>query len=114
MLIAGVTVIWTRQKATGTGAVRPGGVKLFAAMELAVMETTSGNATLESLVQLSANTGAVKTAMDAASAAVKPQAFENLGLSAMFFLPSDGVFIRPIGRILRAMPPSCGVGWVVA
>jgi len=76
MLIAGFTVIWTRQKATGTGAVRPGtpgGVKLFAAIEVAVIEITSGKTRLESLVQLSAAAGALKPATDAASAMVNPQ-----------------------------------------
>jgi hypothetical protein len=76
MLIAGFTVIWTRQKATGTGAVSPGGpggVKLFAAIEVAVIEITSGKTRLESLVQLSAAAGALKPATDAASAMVNPQ-----------------------------------------
>src|SRR5215469_18316344 len=73
MLIAGVTVIWTRQKATGTGVVKPGGVKLLAAIEVAVMEITSGKTRLESLVQLSATAGAAKTEVNAASARANPQ-----------------------------------------
>src|SRR6516165_2147224 len=73
ILIAGVTVIWTRQKATGTGVIKPGGVKLSAAMGVAAMEITSGKTRLESLVQLSAAAGAAKTAVDAVSAAAKPQ-----------------------------------------
>ena len=75
-LIAGFTVIWTRQKATGTGAAKPGGpggVKLSAAIEVAVIEITSGKTRLESLVQLSAAAGALKPATDAASAMVNPQ-----------------------------------------
>src|SRR6516162_10941724 len=87
MLIAGVTVIWTRQRATGTGVVKPGGVKLSAAMEVAAMEITSGKTRLESLVQLSAAAGAAKTAVDTASAAAKPQGPERLARSVAWFLP---------------------------
>jgi hypothetical protein len=93
-LIAGVTVIWTRQKSTGTGVVKPGGVKLFAATELAVIEITSGKTRLESLVQLSA-AGAASTAVDAASVAAKPQSPESLARSVTCFLPCDPAARRP-------------------
>ena len=83
-----MTVIWTWQNSTGTGVVKNGGaVKLFAATGVAAIEITSGKWRLESLVQLSAAAGAAKTAIDAASAAVKPQSFVKLALSVMFFPP---------------------------
>ncbi len=78
MLIAGVTVIWTRQKSTATGVVKPGGVKLFAAIEVAVIELTSGRVRLERLLQLSANAGAVTNPADTTSAAVKLQSCGHL------------------------------------
>jgi hypothetical protein len=95
MLIAGETVIWTRQKATGTGAVRPGGVKLSAAMEVAVMEITSGKTRLESLVQLSAAAGALKPATDAASATVNPQDLD-IFVRLVIWSPSHSIR-RPAG-----------------
>ena len=90
MLIAGVTVIWTRQKATGTGVVKNGGnVKVFAAIEVAVMEITSRRTRLESLVQLSATAGAAKVAVEAASAKIKPQDLYIFARLFTCFLPSD-------------------------
>jgi hypothetical protein len=86
MLIAGVTVIWTRQKATGTGVVEPGGVKPPAVMEVAAMDVTSGKARLESLVQLSASAGAGTPAINAASVAAKLQSCESLARLVMRLL----------------------------
>ena len=86
ILIAGLTVIWTRQKATGTGVIRPGGVKPPAVMEVAAMDVTSGKARLESLVQLSASAGAGTPAINAASAAAKPQSCESLARLVIRFL----------------------------
>jgi hypothetical protein len=80
-------VICTRQKATGTGVVTPGGVKLFAAIDVAVMEVTSGKTRLESLLQLSANADAEQTAVTAASGAVKLPIFGVVSLSTMFSSP---------------------------
>jgi hypothetical protein len=101
MLIAGVTVIWTRQKATGTGVGKPGGVKLSAAIEVAVMEITSGKTRLESLVQLSATAGAAKTGVSAASATANPQI---LARSVTCFLPCD----LASGLVKADIPPKAG------
>src|SRR6516225_7895040 len=86
MLIAGVTVIWTRQNATDTGVGKPGGVKVSAAIKVAVMEITSGKTRLESLVQLSATAGPAKTDVNTASATANPQV---LARSVTCFPPCD-------------------------
>src|SRR6516162_4996263 len=101
MLIAGVTVIWTRQKATGTGVVKPGGVKLSAAIEVAVMEITSGKTRLESLVQLSATAGAAKTGVSTASATANSQI---LARPITCFLPCD----LASGLVKADIPPKAG------
>src|SRR5262249_49778755 len=57
MLICGATVICTRQKSTATGVRRPGGVKVFAGLKVAMMEVTSGSFRFERSVHASACAG---------------------------------------------------------
>jgi hypothetical protein len=91
--IWGATVICTRQKATGTGG--PGGKpgngggseNVLAAIEVAVIDVTSGKTRLDKLSHVPAAAGVAAMPTPASAMAAKPAI---LGANVMMFSPSQG------------------------